>query len=124
LLTVLNHVGRGLGFWGGGSSFSVEAGSEGGIGDGDGEVLGVEVFAEPFEALGAFRVGGVGKDLEQFFIAPDAAAIFRRTVALAGDAGGIGLAVDGGLDFLDGDRVVPIVAEILGVGKAGDAGFH
>src|SRR6201995_725336 len=121
---LLNHVGRGLGFWGGGASFSVEAGSEGGIGDGDGEVLGVEVFAEPFEALGAVRVGGVGKNLVQFCIAPNAAAIFRRTVALAGDAGGIGLAVDGGLDFLDGRRVVPIVAEIVDIAEAGDAGFE
>ena len=41
------------------ASFSVEASSQGGISDMDGKVLGVEVFADPFEALGAFRVGWV-----------------------------------------------------------------
>ena len=69
--------------------FPVEAGVERCIGDVDGEVVWIELFAKPLDLFGAFRVGGIGKDLEQFFIAPGAAAILWWTVALPGDAGWI-----------------------------------
>jgi hypothetical protein len=57
----------------------------------------------------------MGKDFHEFAISPDAAAIFRGTVALSGDAEGIALLIRGGLGFLDGDDVVPAVAEIVGI---------
>ena len=48
----------------------MEAGVECCIGDADGEVVWIELFAKPLDLFGVFRVGGVGKDLEQFFITP------------------------------------------------------
>jgi len=69
-----------------------------------------------------FGVCGVGKNSHEMLIAPWAAAVFWRTGALSGDAGRIGSPVDRWLGFFHGDRMVPVVAEIVGVAEAGDAG--
>ena len=42
----------------GGILFSVEAGSERRIGYFDGELIGVELFADPFDLFGTFRMSG------------------------------------------------------------------
>jgi len=92
------------------------------VGSLDVERLGVEVLVvHPLEALGAFRVGGVGEDLQELGISPGAAAIFRRAVALSLDAEGIALLVRGGFGFLDRNDVVPVVAEVVSIGEALDA---
>ena len=79
----------------GGILFSVEAGSERHIGDFDGELIGVELFADPFDLFGTFRMSRIGQDFEQVLIAPRAAAIFWGTVARTGNAGRIGFPVEG-----------------------------
>ncbi len=99
-----------------------EAGGEGRVGDLDGEVFRVELLAKPFEAFGAFGMGRVCEDLEQLLITPGTAAILRRTRALACDAGRVGRSLSGRKGLFDRDGVLPVVAEVLGVGEADDAG--
>src|SRR6478735_6051455 len=62
---------------------------------------------------------GIGQDGQQSWIAPTAPAILRRTVPFAGDAGGIAVAIDRWLLALDHDRMLPVVAEVVGIGEAG-----
>ena len=104
--------------------FSIEAGSERRIGDFDGELIGVELFSDPFDLFGTFRMSGVGQDLEQVLIAPRASAIFWRTAARTGNAGRIGFTLKGRLGFLDCDHVFPVVAEVVSIGEAGNPGFY
>src|SRR5208337_4655849 len=74
----------------------LEARGEPPVGDGNVKLFGIEVFPEPFEPFFALRVSGIGQNFEQFRVAPHAAAVFRRAVALAVDAGRIGLPGNGG----------------------------
>src|ERR1051325_8743767 len=55
---------------------------------------------------------------------PGPSAILGRAVALPGDAGRIGIRIVCRPSFLDHDRMFPVIAEVVGVGKAGDAGFE
>ena len=57
-------------------------------------------------------------------ITPRTSAIFWGTVARSGNAGRIGFSLDGRLGFLDRDYVFPVIAEVVGIAEAGDAGFH
>ena len=61
---------------------------------------------------------GIGQDGQQCLIAPATPAILRRAVPLAGDAGGITATVDRRLLALDHNHMLPVVAEVVGVGEA------
>jgi hypothetical protein len=100
--------------------FFSEAGGEHGVGEFEVEGVRVELFADPVDLFGVFGMGGIGQNGQQFLIAPYAAAILRRTVALSSDAEGVGDALDRRFALFEGDRVLPIVAEVIGVGEAND----
>ncbi len=68
--------------------FSVEAGGERGVGDFDGEGVGIKLVADPLASFGVFRMSGIEEDFEQVLVAPGTTAIFWRTVALSGEASG------------------------------------
>src|SRR3954447_18781042 len=57
-------------------------------------------------------------------IAPSAPTILRRTVALSANAGRIEPHLACRRAFFDGDYMFPVVAEVVGVDEAGDAGFQ
>jgi len=100
--------------------FFLELGGQHGVGEFDVELVRVELFADPVDPFGVLGMGGIGQDGQQFLIAPDASAIFWRTVALSGDTDRIGLSLDRRLAFFEGDRVFPSVAEVISVGEAND----
>lgn len=113
--------------WGlvyGGILFSVEAGSEHRIGDFDCELIGIKLFADPLDLFGVFWMSGIGQNFEQVLIAPGTTAIFWGTIARSGNAGWIGFPLEGRLGFLNRDHVFLVRAEVVGIGEAGDAGFH
>ena len=68
----------------------MEASGDCGIGDFDGELVRIELFADPLDLFGSFGMRRIGQNVEQVLIAPSASAILRRTVALSADAGRIG----------------------------------
>jgi len=88
--------------------FSVEARGERRVGDFDGEVIGVELFAEPLDLFGAVGMGGIGESGKEMLIPPDAAAIFRWTAALPGDAGRTGGCLSWRRAFFDDDGVLQL----------------
>src|SRR3954464_1563796 len=57
-------------------------------------------------------------------IAPSAPTILRRTVALSANAGRIERHLACRRAFFDDDYMFPVVAEVVGVDEAGDAGFQ
>src|SRR5215208_459460 len=57
-------------------------------------------------------------------IAPSAPTILRRTVALSANAGRIEGHLACRRAFFDDDYMFPVVAEVVGVDEAGDAGFQ
>src|SRR5208337_2496449 len=83
---------------------------EGRVGDFDGEFFRVELLAKPLQAFGALGMGGVCDDVQQLLIAPRAAAILRRTSALACDACRVDRSLGGRKSLLDRDGVLPVVA--------------
>src|ERR1700686_3596914 len=105
-------------------SFSLEAGGDRGVSHFDGELVRIELFADPLDLFGAFGMRRIGQNVEQVLIAPGASAILWRTVALSADAGRIGRCRAGRRAFFDDDRMFPVVAEVVSVGEAGDAGFQ
>ena len=65
-----------------------------------------------------FVVVGVGEDLPEVRVAPGAAAVLWRAGALRDEQGrvvGVGLGIE---QIFDGDRVPPVVAEVVGVAEA------
>src|SRR3954462_7292352 len=60
-------------------------------------------------------------DGQQVLIAPATPAVLRRAVPLAGDAGGITATVDRRLLAPGHDRMLPVVAEVVGIGETGHA---
>src|SRR3954447_11152791 len=101
--------------------FLAEPGSNRRVGGFDGKRLGIEVAADPLEPFGVFGMSGVGQDGKQLLIAPWPAAILRRAVPLSGDAGGVSGVGERRLGLLDQDRMFPVIAEVIGIGEAGDA---
>ena len=85
------------------------------------EVVGVEVFTQPLTPLGVLWMSRIGDDFEQLTVAPGAAAILGRTPALSGGADGTGQSLNVGRALFDHERMFPVVAEVVGVGEAGDA---
>ena len=71
-----------------------------------------------------FRMSGISQDFEEMLVSPGTSAILGRAVALPGDAGRIGIRIVCRPSFLDHDRMFPVIAEVVGVGKAGDARFE
>src|SRR4051794_6381325 len=57
-------------------------------------------------------------------IAPSAPTILRRTIALSANAGRIERHLACRRAFFDDDYMFPVVAEVVGVDEAGDAGFQ
>src|SRR5437764_9879204 len=55
-------------------------------------------------------------------IPPGTVAVFGRTVALSAAAGRIGLPINREITLFEGNRVFPIVAEVISVAEANDAG--
>src|SRR5215213_10514806 len=84
------------------------------------EVAGVEVFTQPLTPLGVLWMSRIGEDFEQLTVAPGAAAILGRTPALSGGADGTGQSLNVGRALFDHERMFPVVAEVVGVGEAGD----
>ena len=104
--------------------FSLEAGGDSGIGDFDDEVVRIELFANPLDLFGAFGMRRIGQNVEQVLIAPGASAILWWTIALSADAGRIERRLAWQRAFFDDDRMFPVVAEVVSVDEAGDAGFQ
>jgi hypothetical protein len=84
------------------------------------EVIRVEVFTQPLTSLGVLRMSRIGEDFEQLKVAPWAAAILGRTPALSGGADGTGQSLNVGQALFDHERMFPVVAEVVGVGEAGN----
>src|SRR5512147_1950269 len=103
---------------------SLEARGQDGIGGNGIEVLWGEVFADPLLLIGIVGMVRIGQNFQEMLVAPGSAAIFWETGAFPGDAERIGLPVESGLGLFDRNRVFPVVAEVVGVGKAGHAGFQ
>src|SRR3954465_15197429 len=104
-----------------GRSGAMEASGEHWGGDVGMEVVGVEVFPQPLTAFGVLWMSRIGEDVEQLTIAPGAATILGRTSALPGGADRTGQSLNSGRALLDDDGMLPVVAEVVGVGEAGDA---
>src|SRR4051812_32170944 len=102
-------------------SGAAEAGGESCVCDFGIEVLGVEVFAQPLTSLGVLWMSRIGEDFEQLTVAPGTTAILGWTPALPGGADGTGQSLNGRQALLDHERMFPVVAEVVGVGEAGDA---
>lgn len=102
-------------------SGAAEAGGESCVCDFGIEVVGVEIFTQPLTPLGVLWMSRIGEDFEQLTVAPGAATILGRTPALSGGADGTGQSLDVGQALFDHERMFPVVAEIVGVGEAGDA---
>src|SRR5215213_8085715 len=102
-------------------SGAAEAGGENCVCNFGIEVVGVEVFPQPLTALGVLWMSRIGEDVEQLTVAPGTAAILGWTPALPGGAEGTGQSLNGGQALLDHERMFPVVAEVVGVGEAGDA---
>lgn len=86
--------------------------------DGGGVEFAGVVEAEPLEHVLVFVVGGVGEDLPEVGVAPGAAAVLGRAGSLGGDqcgVVGVGIGVE---QVFDGDLVLPVVAEVVGVAEA------
>src|SRR5712692_4396594 len=66
----------------------------------------------------------IGQNVEQVLIAPGASAILWWTIALSADAGRIERRLAWQRAFFDDDRMFPVVAEVVSVDEAGDAGFQ
>ena len=103
--------------------FSSEAGGDRGVSDFDGELVRIELLADPLDLFGAFGMRRIGQNVEQVLIAPGASGILWRTVALSGDAGRIGRRLDCRCALFNDDRMFPVVAEVVSVGEAGEAGI-
>src|SRR3954469_9180381 len=104
-------------------SFSAEAGGDAGIGGIDGEVLRIEAFANHRDPLAIAGMRGIGEDSQQILIAPTAPTILRRAIPLSSDARRIAAAIDKRRRRLvfNHNYMLPVVAEVVGVGEAGDA---
>src|SRR3954453_8645056 len=102
-------------------SGAAEAGGESCVCDFGIEVVGVEVFPQPLTALGVLWMSRIGEDFEQLTVAPGTATILGQAPPLPGGADGAGQSLNGGQALLDHERMVPVVAEVVGVGEAGDA---
>ena len=66
-------------------------------------------------------MAGFGHGVEEFLEARDAADILGRGTAAAVDEAGIVERGIGARDRLEGDGVLPVVAEVVGVGEGADA---
>jgi hypothetical protein len=102
-------------------SGAAEAGGKSCVCDFGIEVVWVEVFTQPLTSLGVLWMSRIGEDFEQLKVAPGAAAILGRTPALSGGADGTGQSLNVGQFLFDQERMFPVVAEVVGVGEAGDA---
>ncbi len=123
LFRVITHLRRlAAGWLDGRRLFFPEPGGKHGVCVFNAEVVRVEVFVELFGVFGVVGMAGIGHDGQQFVIAPDAATIFWRTIALSCDADRIGLSLDRRNAFFDCDRVLPIISEVVSVSEAIDAG--
>src|SRR5262245_2392902 len=84
-----------------------------------GELLGVEVLArgqtQPFEHVGVFLGVRIGQCGLQVLVPPGTAAVLWWARALAGCAHRAGHRGAGREDLLQGDVVLPVVAEVVGV---------
>src|SRR5258708_6478467 len=80
-------------------------------------LLRIELVAEPFQQLLVPLVAGVADSLQQFLVAPGAAAVLGRTGPLARYAARIADAGLGRQRLLDLDDVSPVVPEVIDVGK-------
>ena len=67
----------------------MEVGGDCGVGDFDGELVRIELFADPLDLFGAFGMRRISQNVEQVLITPSPAAILWWTVALSADAGRI-----------------------------------
>ena len=79
----------------------------------------IKLAAEPVEHLPVFFVLGIFENLQEIVVAPDAAAVFRRTGVLSIQANRILLFRVSGQDLLDHYFMRPAVAKIVFVNKGG-----
>jgi hypothetical protein len=71
-------------------------------------------------AAAALALVGAGDGVEELVIAGDAAAILGRAAPFAAAKVGIDYAGFGGLNPLDDDTVLPVVAHVIGVIEGSD----
>ena len=81
------------------------------------EVARIKLAAEPVEHLPVFLVLGIFENLQEFVVAPDAAAVFRRTGVLPIQANRILLFRVSGQGLLDHYFMRPAVAKIVFINK-------
>src|SRR5712691_428647 len=80
--------------------------------------------SSPIHSICSARSGCAGSArMSRLLITPSPAAILWWTVALSADAGRIGRRLTWRRAFFDDDGMFPVVAEVVGMGEAGDAGF-
>ena len=72
----------------------------------------IKRVAEPVEHLLVFFVLGIGDNLQKSVVAPNAAAIFRRTGVFSIQANRMLLLRVRGKDLMDDDFMRPAVAEV------------
>src|SRR4051794_9054733 len=67
---------------------------------------------------------GIGQDSEKVLVTPGTAAVLWRAVPFSGNTGGVATCRKRPPGSLNQDRVFPVVAEVIGVGEAADAGVQ
>src|SRR4051812_44508238 len=67
---------------------------------------------------------GIGQDGEKVLITPGTAAVLWRAVSFSGNTGGVATCLKRPPGALNQDRAFPVVAKVIGVGKAADAGVQ
>ena len=77
--------------------------------------LRIVIGAQPIQRLPVLAVFRVADGTQHFVVPPHAAAVVGRTVTFAGHADRIRLPRLGRQHFLDGNPVLPTVAEVVGV---------
>lgn len=92
-----------------------------GVDLGKADILWIEDAAIPPDEALSLRVARAGHGVEELLEARPTANVFGRGAAGTLDEAGIGGCGIGGRDGLDGDRVPPIVAEVVSIGETLDA---
>src|SRR3954462_263346 len=90
----------------------------------DGELFRIKAPANPLDALQILGMRGIRQHGEKVLVTPGTAAVLGRAVPFPGNTGGVATCLKRTPGSPNEDRVFPVVAEVIGVGKAADAGVQ
>src|SRR5215210_2928553 len=90
----------------------------------DGELFRIEALTDPLDTLRIVGMRGIRQHGEKVLITPGTAAVLGRAVPFSGKTGGVATCLERPSGSLNQDRAFPVVAKVIGVGKAADAGVQ